>query len=345
MKSFSRRDFINVAGIVGGAVLLPSFLNGDFFLPTVIDPSWYIKSWYLKVQSKKCRTRLTAEAQLQAAKLAGIDTILYNVHEGGAHYNSAFYTSCSGIETGFDPLGYLVQRGNEMGINIYAWICPGVDCISFDPTWNLGGKYNAPLSLRWLDFSITTARERVRDIAADITSKYTVGILLDYIRYKEIEQWSPRYHSELSAQDITTTVSMVQTAIVPRKLIITVRAHDYKGVLQDWFSWLRLGIVDRAIPMAYAYRAGQITDWFSLWDSDIPLERVVPCLSLYDFHVTPQVIKTTTELRMEIDECRELHLDTLGFAFFDSDGLTSINRPLIRSLAFENHKYLFKIPF
>ena len=90
------------------------------------------------------------------AQLAGIDTIIYNVHEDGAHYNSAFYTRCSSIEPGFDPLGYLVQRGNELGISIYAWICPGADCFQFDPTWNIAGKYGAPLTLHWLDFSNTS---------------------------------------------------------------------------------------------------------------------------------------------------------------------------------------------
>ena len=55
--------------------------------------------------------------------------------------------------------------------------------IQFDPTWDIAGKYGAPLSLHWLDFSLSAARERVRDVAADITSKYGVGICLDYIRY------------------------------------------------------------------------------------------------------------------------------------------------------------------
>jgi uncharacterized lipoprotein YddW (UPF0748 family) len=345
MRGISRRDFINVTGILGGAILLPSFLHNDIYLPTDIDPPWYFQSWYLKVQSKKCRTRINAEAQLQEAKLAGIDTIIYNVHENGAHYNSAFYTRCSDIEAGFDPLGYLVQRGNEMGINIFAWICPGVDCIHFDPTWNIAGKYGAPLTLNWLDFSIPDARERVRDIAIDITSKYTVGIMLDYIRYKEHEYWSPGNHPELSAQDITTTVTMVQSAIVPRQLNVSVRAHDYKGVLQDWFSWLRLGIVDRAITMSYAYRAGQISAWYYQWDTDIPLDRIVPCLSLYDLHISPPVIKTTAELLAEIDECKALNLDTLGFAFFDSDGLDVNNRSLIKSSKFKNHNNQLHIPF
>ena len=184
----------------------------------------------------------------------------------------------------------------------------------------------------------------MRDIAADISSKYTVGILLDYIRYKEGEHWSPGNHPELSAHDITTTVSMVQSAIAPRQLAATVRAHDYKGVLQDWFSWLHLGIIDTAIPMAYAYRSGQIPAWFSQWDTDLPLNKIVPCLSLYDLHVRPPVIKTSTELLLEINECKMLKLDTMGFAFFDSNALYSKNRALIRSLKYKNQDYEFKIP-
>ena len=339
MKSISRRSFINISCIAGGAVLLPSFLHGNILLTTES-----FKSWYLYVQSRQCRTRLNAEVQLHAAQLAGIDTIVYNVHEDGAHYNSAFYTRCSDIEPGFDPLGYLVQRGNELGICIYAWICPGVDCLQFDPTWDLAGKYGAPSTMHWLDFSIPAARERVRDIAADITSKYIVGICLDYIRYKSSWPWLPGNHPELSAQDITTTVSMVQTAIAPRQLTVAVRAHDYQDTLQDWFYWLRLGIVDTVQPMAYAYRAGQIATWFARWDTDIPLDKIVPLLCLYNLYVTPPVIKTNAELLIEINECKVYNIDTIGYAFFDSNGLNSKNRPLIRSLTFKNHNNLYKIP-
>ncbi len=339
MKSISRRAFINVAGILGGAVLNSPFLRGKKDLQTEI-----FQSWYLKVQARNCRTRVDAEAQLHAANLAGIDAIIYSVHFEGAHYNSAFYPWCPSIESGFDPLGYLVQRGYELGISIYAWMCPGVDCVNFDPIWNMAGKYGAPLTARWLDYSVPAARKRVRDVAADITNKYAVGILLDYIRYKVYRNFEPRYHPELSAQDITTTVSMVQEAITPYQLIATVTAHDYKSVLQDWFSWLRLGIVDTALPMAYAYQPGQIPYWISLWDTDIPLDKIVPCLSLYDLHKNPYMIKTTTELMIEINECKLLNLANSGLAFFDSDGLNSNNRVLIRSLKFKNRNNKLNIP-
>ena len=137
---------------------------------------------------------------------------------------------------------------------------------------------------------------------------------------------------------------MVQKAIAPRQLTADVRADDYTGVLQDWFSWLRLGIVDLVQPMAYAYKAGQISTWFAEWATDIPLDRIVPLLSLYDFHITPQVIKTNAELLIEISECKALNLDTSGFAFFDSNGLKTNNRSLIRKFALMYRKNQNKIP-
>lgn len=339
MKRISRRGFLSISGLGVGAALIPSFLPGDI-LTTELS-----QSWYLYVQSMKCRTRRNAEAQLREAQIAGIDIIVYNVHEGGAHYNSAFYARGSSIEPGFDPLGYLVQRGNELGISIYAWMCPGGDCYQFNPDWDLSGKYGAPVELHWLDFSIPAARERVRDIAADITSKYPVGICLDYIRYTDHYPWQPLYRPELSPQDITTTVSMVQTAIAPRLFTAAVSCNNYITGLQDWFTWLRTGIIDSVQPMAYTYRAGQIPAWVARWDTDISLDKIVPILSLYDFNVKPPVIKTAAELLIEINECKVLNLDTIGFAFFDSNGLNTQNRALIRNLAFENHKYLSRIPF
>ena len=344
MKNISRRDFINLSGIIGGAVLLPSFLHSENHFQTELFLPWYFQSWYLKVQARKCRTRHDAESQLQAAKLAGIDTISYNVHLGGAHYNSAFYTRCPEIEPGFDPLGYLVERGSELGISIYAWICPGVDCDQFDPTWDIAGKYGAPLTLHWLDFSIPAARERVRDVAADITNRYNVGIMLDYIRYSGAGYWLPRNHPELSAEDITTTVSIVHAAISPRQLIADVTSNKYKSVMQDWFSWLRLGIIDVAQPRVYAYQPGQIPTWIAQWDTDIPLNKIVPCLCLYDLRVKPYVIKTNSELLIEINECEALNLGISGLAFYDSGGLNSNNRALIRRLKFQNHNNGLHIP-
>ena len=70
MKSISRRDFINISGIAAGAVFMPSFLLRHTIKPTELVPPWFLQSWYLKVQSNKCRTRLDAEAQLQTAKLS-----------------------------------------------------------------------------------------------------------------------------------------------------------------------------------------------------------------------------------------------------------------------------------
>lgn len=323
----NRKEFIRLIGIVLGSTFIPLILKND--------ASAISKAWYIYVQSWKCRTTATAEAQLQMAKSAGINTIVYNVHQGGAHYNSAFYARCTSIEPGFDPLGYLSQRGSELGISIYAWICPGVDIVHSYPQYDIAGKYGSALDMHWLDFSMPTARDMVKNIAVDIVSKYPVGICLDYIRYtdEDYPAWKAWEHPELSPQDITTTVSMVQASIGTHRLIADVRASSYAGVLQDWFSWVRLGIVDAVQPMLYVYQSGQITSKVSAWATDISYSRIVPLLSLWDFHVSPAVIKPVSELSTEVNECNVLGLSMNGFAFFDGDGINPSNSAFIYSLS------------
>jgi uncharacterized lipoprotein YddW (UPF0748 family) len=291
----------------------------------------------LKVQSRACNTHAAAETLLQNMKAAGLNALSYVLFEGGAHCTSSFYSRSPDIESGFDPLGYLIQRGHELGIAIYAWICPGVEIIQIHPEFDLAGTNGAPASLHWLNFSLPAARQCVADVANDIITRYpTVDYVdLDYIRFDDslasdnqppATAWYPWEH--FTNADVTECVRLVQQTIAGRcKLNAHVRAIDWQGCLQDWQGWLAQGIVDSVWPMAYCDDLADLRNRISHWPSD--RVRIIPTLSLWTWVTGSQKLQPQSMVSSQIDAVLALGFEGVGF--FDNFGLNAAMIALLQS--------------
>jgi hypothetical protein len=101
-----------------------------------------------------------------------------------------------------------------------------------------------------------------------------------------------------------------------------------EAVWQDWPGWLREGILDYAIPMAYTMDnddlAKQIREWKTI---DPALERIVPGLSIYAKTARGEVTRETPLIlahhRISMD------LGSHGNNYFS---LHNLNRPVIEAL-------------
>ena len=289
----------------------------------------------LKVQTVSIRTKVNAETQLQNAKNAGMTTLDVNMHEGGAHYNTTLFPRCTSIETGFDPLGYIIQRGHELGISIFVWFCPGA-YYGYFPQWDMYGKHtNCPK--HWLDFSVLAARQKMAEAISDIYAHYTPdGISLDYIRYTDADKtattpaWWPAMAEGLSVNDITNTVELVKAAIAGRgKLQAHVKYGNWLDQFQDWPNWLKNNLLDQAMPMMYADPNNAVLDGHSIasWITrfldplNIDKNRIWPCLAFMNMSVTPNVAKTITQFNLEVKDAK--NAGYFNQQYFDNKTLTT----------------------
>jgi uncharacterized lipoprotein YddW (UPF0748 family) len=108
-----------------------------------------------------------------------------------------------------------------------------------------------------------------------------------------------------------------------------------EAVCQDWPNWLREGILDYAIPMAYTpdndALAKQIGEWKTI---DPQLERIVPGLSIYT--KTAESV-TTRDLSLILSQHRmSMEQGAHGNNYFS---LHNLNAPLIEALRSGPYKH------
>jgi uncharacterized lipoprotein YddW (UPF0748 family) len=289
---------------------------------------------YIYVQSKSCRTQPNAEKILQGTLAAGIKTILYNVTQGGAHFNSAYWPRCPSIAAGFDPLGFLITRGKELGISVYAWVTPGAEYGFMDAAWNISKLAGVPAGLNWLNFGIPEARQTLANVYGDIVNKYPVaGIVLDYIRYTTTSAWNPPTPPFME-EDITAAVKLISQTINRRaKLVAAVRGSDYLKVKQNWPLWIRQGLVDAVLPMIYEDDVPHLLTAFAAMakgNTDISLNKYIVTLGLQSYPPPTYagVDKPDAALQTQIAQS---HLS--GFkvlSYFDYGALSATKTQLIK---------------
>src|SRR5690606_35091641 len=120
---------------------------------------------------------------------------------GDAYYNSLIEPKATDINSGFDPLAYLIQEAHAANppLEVHAWIVAyPVWSNQSSPPSQSGHVYNQHPSWltrnsagsTWdgsayqLDPGHPGVQEHLFDVAMDIVSRYSVdGLQLDYIRY------------------------------------------------------------------------------------------------------------------------------------------------------------------
>ncbi|MCL6430426.1 MAG: family 10 glycosylhydrolase [Anaerolineae bacterium] len=170
------------------------------------------------------------------AALANMNVILFQVrgaadalYRPGLEPWSAILTGQLGADPGFDPLGEMITRAHEKGIEVHAWI-------NAYPVWqgstpppanttplHMYHEFNARFRNEWLQWDASgpirlgqrdylvanpahpAVQDRIVAVARDLLERYPLdGIHLDYIRYagREFSQdpLSNRLYAEAAAQ-------------------------------------------------------------------------------------------------------------------------------------------------
>lgn len=98
----------------------------------------------------------------------------------------------------YDPLGYVVTKAHQRGLQVHAWFTVGRigpregepgPILSRHPEWGLVDAAGSS-KIHWLNFTRPEARQFMSDLILGVARNYDVdGIHLDYIRYPG-ENWS-----------------------------------------------------------------------------------------------------------------------------------------------------------
>lgn len=145
---------------------------------------------------------------VEVAKRLKMDILLVQVNgRGEAYYNSTILPQAPGIEEGFDPLSYLLNRVQDLDIEVHAWInaytvgsfsSPVEDpdhVLLRHPSWVLVDEknrslweYHPPLSEAlpsyMLEPGLVEVQEYLTEVYEEVASSYPVqGIHLDFLRY------------------------------------------------------------------------------------------------------------------------------------------------------------------
>ncbi len=205
--------------------------------------------------------------------------------------------------------------------------------------------------LTWIDPTHPKVRDHLRATVEEIATHYDVdGIHLDFIRYPGLMQTiGPKVRARFEAAcgktvnwpncvtdadgkkraeffkwraaRITDAVQGVRVWMKKHKPRLQLTAAVYgkypacvDSVGQDWIAWLRMGLIDQALPMNYTEDLASLADWLGTQTADPRLARKVIC----------GIGVTATESRLSpIGVLRQIELARKakcgGFVLFDLD--------------------------
>ncbi|MFQ5806237.1 MAG: family 10 glycosylhydrolase, partial [Phycisphaerae bacterium] len=87
--------------------------------------------------------------------------------------------------------------------------------------------------------------------------------------------------------------------------------RGYREYLQDAVAWLRSGVVDAAMPMAYTAKLDEFESYIGAYQTLAPNARIIPGLGIYKH-------ETAEQLGWQLERCRTWGGD---FALFSYDAL------------------------
>ncbi len=107
------------------------------------------------------------------------------------------------------------------------------------------------------------------------------------------------------------------------------RKSSADRVLQDWYGWLKEGIVDFVAPMAYVSDE-ELKNALQEWKhADPTLERIIPGLSIYKVRQGKEVPKAREEVSRQLGLIRRG--EAKGFILFSLPFLTDEIASLLRA--------------
>ena len=199
---------------------------------------------------------------------------------------SPYITGDIGKFGDYDPLEFAITEAHKRGLEIHAWVNTNrvfsgsnvsiknnsLHITQIHPEW-VYEKANGSI---WLNPGIPEVREHLVELINEIVQNYDVdGIQLDFIRYpkvpiidgksydtygngKTIHDWRrdniTKFITKLNHR-IKGTNSKIKLGVTPigiYKSITNGRGMEgYSDVYQDTREWLKLGIIDYAVPQIY----------------------------------------------------------------------------------------------
>lgn len=142
------------------------------------------------MHATQVKTSAQADAMIARIDRANFNTVFILVwYWGGqAFFQSSLCPMGEGVQAGYDPLAYMVEKCHKRGIQVHAWFVNGSygsqevrHVLDKHPDWAVqdggGGKL-------WYDFSKPEVRRFQSDLMIECLRRYDVdGIQFDYLRY------------------------------------------------------------------------------------------------------------------------------------------------------------------
>ncbi|NLS96469.1 MAG: family 10 glycosylhydrolase [Planctomycetaceae bacterium] len=108
---------------------------------------------------------------------------------GQAAFQSQFCPMLDGVQAGYDPTGYMIEKCHRQGIEVHAWFVNGsygsptpLHVLDRHPDWLVEGEEAG--GRLWYDFGKPAVRKFQSDLMIEALTRYDLdGIHFDYIRY------------------------------------------------------------------------------------------------------------------------------------------------------------------
>ncbi|MCU0916938.1 MAG: family 10 glycosylhydrolase, partial [Planctomycetes bacterium] len=141
------------------------------------------------MHATQAKTPAQADALIARVERANLNAVFVLVwYWGGqAYFRSALCPMADGVEPGYDPLGYLVQKCHQRGIQVHAWFVNGAYGSQhvrhvLDKHWEWAVQDGT--GTLWYDFAKPDLRRFQSDLMIECLRKYDIdGLHFDYIRY------------------------------------------------------------------------------------------------------------------------------------------------------------------
>jgi len=247
------------------------------------DPK-YERRMMLDEDTQWAASKLEIQRRIDRIKAAGFNTYAPCVWDGAyAYFRTALAPISPSIhdptDSEYDPLHYLIARAHAANVEVHPWV---------DIARRAGGEFPRELFDGAPDHAFNVHSEAFRNfivgLARDLAARYDVdGVNLDYVRaigpcssnecveaYRRIynrslrEDWNQQLQgndvpsmiewNRKPIGDIVARISSAVRALRPRALLTIDTVpfdHDRQHQGMDEPAWLRSGLVDALVEMAY----------------------------------------------------------------------------------------------
>jgi len=317
------------------------------------------------VNPRAFQTKHDVDALVERTAAAGLNMIVADIFVRSIFLaQSDLHPMSAKVEEGLDPLGRLIEKAHEKGIEVHPWFCvtyrdpkfrrflPGVDLVD----------RKGVVAKLAVDVHRPKYRDFIVGLMVDVATRYPVdGIHLDYIRAmeqcycaecrKEFQQQFGKPLTEASAEDwmvwqrqavgdiVRRTAAGVRKVRPSAKLSAAVFSDLRPGAAgalqgQDPGGWAAKGWLDLVIPMDYSMDSLSVRaieqGFLAILDDDT---KLVTGLSLYTRNGTEVSSRSPDLVGQQIRLVRRLGIH--GYCLFE---LSHLDDALLESFKTEHNR-------